>query len=228
MSNKAVVLVVLLAVGIGYSVINWQLTRSALASAEAELTTAQTVLEASQEELAVTRDKVVTLDSELEETEGHLEEATVELELTRESLVDIEAELTDAQARLAAIETSSLNQHNPTFDEAIGFLDEDRTDSNEYIEDEYVCSHFAADVNNNAEQQGIRCALVEVRFPDSGHAIVAFDTPDEGLVYFDPITDDRVRPVVGERYWRCIEPAPGYVYQKPSFNDTIVDVVVIW
>jgi hypothetical protein len=48
------------------------------------------------------------------------------------------------------------------------------------------------------------------------------------MVYFDPISDERVRPVVGKRYWRCIEPKPGYVYEKPSFNDTIEDIVVIW
>ncbi|MBN1863158.1 MAG: hypothetical protein JW790_05890, partial [Dehalococcoidales bacterium] len=130
--------------------------------------------------------------------------------------------------RLSAIEVGALNLHDPTFAEAIDFLEDDRTDENEYIEDEYVCSHFAADVNNNAEREGIRCALVEIRFPDSGHAIIAFETTDEGMVYFDPISDDRVRPVIGKHYWKCIEPKPGYVYERPSFNDTIEDIVVIW
>jgi len=67
-----------------------------------------------------------------------------------------------------------------------------------------------------------------VRFPDTGHAIIAFDTTDEGMVFFEPITDDRVRPVISKRYYRCVEPKPGYIYEAPSFNDTIVDIVVIW
>ena len=113
-------------------------------------------------------------------------------------------------------------------EEVTNFLREDKTDSNEYVVDTYVCSHFARDVNTNADSQGIRCAYVDVRYPDSAHAIIAFNTIDNGLVYFDPSTDDRVRPIMGKEYWRCIEPKPGYYYEKPSFDDTIVDILVIW
>jgi hypothetical protein len=228
MTKKAGALIVVLVVGIGYFVISWQLTRDALASTTAELSDTQATLEASQEELAGAQDEAVSLRSELEDTKDYLTEVEAELQLTKDDLSDVEAELADVAARLSAIEASALSLHNPTFREVVDFLEEDRTDDNEYVEDEYVCSHFAADVNNNAEQQGIRCALVEVRFPDSGHAIVAFDTTDEGMVYFEAISDERVRPVIGERYWQCIEPASGYVYEEPSFDDTILDIVVIW
>jgi hypothetical protein len=228
MSKKVAALVVVLVIGIGYFVISWQLTRDALASARTELATTQGVLDISQQELTATREEVAGLRSELADTQGYLTDLEAELELTKADLADIEAELADARDRLSVIEVGALNLHNPTFAEASDFLEDDRTDENEYIEGEYVCSHFAADVNNNAEQAGIRCALVEIRFPDSGHAIIAFETDDEGMVYFDPISDDRVRPVVGKHYWKCIEPKPGYVYQKPSFNDTIEDIVVIW
>jgi hypothetical protein len=228
MSKKVVALIVVLVVGISYFVISWQLTQNALASATAELFEAQAMLKASQEELAGTQNEVVGLRSELEDTNSYLADVEAELQLTKDNLSDIEAELADTEARLTAIEADALNLHNPTFREAVDFLEEDRTDANEYVEGEYVCSHFSADVNNNAENQGIRCALVDIRFASSGHAIVAFDTTDEGLVYFDPINDDRVRPVIGKRYWKCIETKPGYIYQKPSFNDTIEDIVVIW
>ena len=120
---------------------------------------------------------------------------------------------------------------DPTYNHTLIFLDTDRTNDNEYIEDSYgvyVCSHFARDVCNNAEEEGIRCAFVEIRYADGGHAIVAFDTVDEGLVYFEPMTDERVRPAIGKRYYQCIEPRPGYYYEAPSFDDTIVDVLVIW
>jgi len=228
MSKKVVALIVVLVVGIGYFVISWQLAQNALASATAELSRAQAMLEGSHGELTGTQDEAAGLRAELEDTRDCLAEVEAELQLTEDNLSDIEAELEDAEARLSAVETDALNLHNPTFREAVDFLEADRTDANEYVEGDYVCSHFAADVNNNAEKQGIRCALVDVRFPSSGHAIIAFDTTDEGLIYFDPINDDRVRPVIGKRYWKCIEPKSGYVYEKPSFDDTIVDIVVIW
>ena len=117
---------------------------------------------------------------------------------------------------------------DPTYKQAIKFLKEDETDENKFMEDIYVCSHFARDVCNNAESEGLRCAFIEIRYPDGGHSIIAFNTTDEGLVYFEPQSDEIVKPVVGKWYYKCVEPKPGYRYEKPSFDDTIVDIVVIW
>ena len=120
---------------------------------------------------------------------------------------------------------------DPAYEEVITFLGQDKTDENRYIEGTYgvyVCSHFARDVGNNAEEAGLRSAFVELRYLDGGHAIIAFDTIDEGLVYFDVQTDERVRPVIGKRYYQCIEPRAGYYYVRPSYDDTIRDILVIW
>jgi len=120
---------------------------------------------------------------------------------------------------------------DPTYGQVVSFLNTDITSDNKYIEGSYgvyVCSHFARDVCNNAEEKDFRCAYVEIRYPDGGHAIVAFNTVDEGLVYFDAITDERVRPVIGDRYHQCIEAKEGYYYEEPSFDDTIMDILVIW
>jgi len=120
---------------------------------------------------------------------------------------------------------------DPAYREAVNFMAEDKTDENKYVEDTYgvyVCSHFARDVCNNAESEGLRCAFVELRYLDGGHAIIAFATIDQGLVYFDAITDERARPVVGKRYYRCVESGPGYYYEAPSHDDTIKDILVIW
>jgi hypothetical protein len=228
MSRKLVALIVVLVVGIFYFVVRWQLTEQDLALAMTELSGTQATLTGSEGELLGIRDELATLRLELESTKVYLSDVEAELQLAKDNIVDIEEELADTKARLAAMETDALHLHNPTLKEALDFLKRDQTDANEYLEGEYVCSHFAADVNNNAEKQGIRCALVDVRFPDSGHAIIAFDTTDEGMVFFEPITDDRVRPVIGKQYYRCVEPKPGYIYETPSFNDTIVDIVVIW
>ena len=117
---------------------------------------------------------------------------------------------------------------DPTYKEVITFLGQDKTDRNKYIEDLYVCSHFAREVCNNAEEEGLRCAFVELRYLEGGHAVIAFDTIDKGLVYFEPMTDEKVKPVIGKWYYLCIEPRPGYYYEKPLFDDTIMDILVIW
>ena len=120
---------------------------------------------------------------------------------------------------------------DPAYEEVITFLGQDKTDENRYIDGTYgvyVCSHFVRDVGNNAEEAGLRSAFVELRYLDGGHAVIAFDTIDEGLVYFDAQTDERVRPVIGKRYYQCIEPRAGYYYVPPSYDDTIRDILVIW
>jgi len=121
---------------------------------------------------------------------------------------------------------------DPTYEEAVAFMEEDKTSDNEYNDDDYgvyVCSHFSRDVCNNAEVEGLRCAIVNLVFPGTvGHAIVAFDTIDEGLVYFEAITDELVRPEVGKRYYKCIVPRPGYFYMASGYDDTIMDILVTW
>jgi hypothetical protein len=117
---------------------------------------------------------------------------------------------------------------DPTYNEAIAFLSRDRTESNSYDGETYSCRHFARDACNNAEAEGWRCAYVGIGYPDGGHAIIAFETTDEGLVYFDPQIDDKARPVVGERYYLCVETKPGYYYEEPPFDDTIVEILIIW
>jgi hypothetical protein len=82
------------------------------------------------------------------------------------------------------------NAVNPTYAELVAFIEQDTTDTNDYLIDPligYVCADFAEDVHNNAEAAGIRAASVSVDFDGSedGHALNAFDTIDKGLVYID-------------------------------------------
>lgn len=111
---------------------------------------------------------------------------------------------------------------DPTYKEAVAFLRGDRTDKNKYDEDSYVCSHFARDVCNNAEAEGLRCAFVELRYLEGGHSIIAFDTIDEGLLFFEPQFDDKVKVVISKSYSRLNN------YRNPLYNDTIMDILVIW
>jgi hypothetical protein len=228
MSKKFIAAIVVLTLAVVFFGVSWGFTQQDLDSTRTALSDTRLALANNEAELSNTKDELSIITAELQDTEDHLSNIEAELQVTRDDLATVEAELEDTKAELSTLQAEPFYLHNPTFDEAISFLQEDKTDSNPYIEDKYVCTHFARDVNNNAEDQGIRCAFVDIRFPDSAHAIVAFDTTDQRLVYFDPITDERVRPVIGKQYWRCVEPRPGYYYQKPPFDDTIVDIVVIW
>lgn len=114
---------------------------------------------------------------------------------------------------------------DPTYEEAISFLRKDKTDKNEYVQDTYgvyVCSHFARDACNNAEAQGFRCAFVDLRYREGGHSIIAFDTIDKGLLFFEPQFDTEVKPEVGKHYYACGDFSPS------SYDDTIMDILIIW
>jgi len=111
---------------------------------------------------------------------------------------------------------------DPTYGEAVAFLSLDMTDRNEYDEDTYVCSHFARDVCNNAEAAGWRCAFVLLDFPEVGHSIIAFDTIDRGLVYFEPQFDDEVTVIIGRSYAQLNN------YLPPPYPDIVLDVLIIW
>lgn len=89
---------------------------------------------------------------------------------------------------------------NPTFKEVRDFIIKDPTSRNNFILNQYECRHFATEVNNNAEAQGLRCALVLLCFERGQHAVIAFDTTDRGLVYIEPQTDARIHPEVGGKY----------------------------
>jgi hypothetical protein len=111
---------------------------------------------------------------------------------------------------------------DPTYKQVVAFLRRDKTNENKYDEDSYVCSHFARDVDNNAEAEGLRCAFVELRYREGGHSIIAFDTIDKGLVYFEPQFDDEVEVIMNRSYSRLNN------YLEPTVDDTIRDILVIW
>jgi hypothetical protein len=79
-----------------------------------------------------------------------------------------------------------------------------------------------------AMERHYRCGLVAIDYNGPGHAIVAFNTTDRGVVYFEPQSDEMVLLKVGARYYTCIVVKPGYHYDPPSHNDTILSFNVVW
>lgn len=115
--------------------------------------------------------------------------------------------------------------HDPTYEELEEFLAYDKTNLKSYIEDEdkYACFNFAGEVNNNAELEGIRAALVLIYFRNYvGHAIVAFQTVDKGLIFVEPQSDEIVKLVVGESYQPLVDEQVG------DDDGSVVEVRIIW
>lgn len=96
--------------------------------------------------------------------------------------------------------SQSITLKNPTFQELKDFILKDPTNRNKFVLNQYECRHFATEVNNNAEAEGLRSAFVLLCYDRGQHAVVAFDTTDRGLVYIEPQTDAVIHPEVGDTY----------------------------
>lgn len=82
---------------------------------------------------------------------------------------------------------NNMSAKDPTYDELITFIRNDKTDEIGYNPDSFVCADYAKTVHDNAEKVGIRAAFVSISFSNNqdGHACNAFNTTDKGLVFVD-------------------------------------------
>lgn len=117
--------------------------------------------------------------------------------------------------------------HDPTYSEVKTFLNLDKTDR---IYDEgFVCRHYAQHLNNNAEEQGIRCAYVHIDLSGGKpHACIAFNVTYQGIIYFEPSNDWKVVLRLTKDYFAdCIVCPSGYYYKRDP--DCIVeDFELFW
>lgn len=122
----------------------------------------------------------------------------------------------------AGFQQTGYNLRDPRYDELMRFLEEDKTNENEYVEGKYTCTNFAADLNKNAEDEGFRAAYVYIEYLDGAHAIAAFETVDKGLVFIEPRYDKVV--VVG----KGISYSQANSFAEPAYDDTITRFVIAW
>jgi len=183
-----------------------------LADSEAEVSTLEADLSAAQSRISSLQSDLTTAESErdslkqeadslslrvssLSEEVGSLsEEITLlagSLELYRDTYGEMYSGVQPPYLLSLGRDMRLINNEeatNPTWAELKDFLHSDRTDGNPYIEGQYMCGSFAEDVHNNAEEAGIRAALVGISFEDPtipSHALNAFKTTDGGLFFID-------------------------------------------
>lgn len=79
-----------------------------------------------------------------------------------------------------------VHSKDPSWDQLVAFLKNDKTDDNLYDKNSFVCTNFSQMLHNNAEKAGIKAAYVGINFVKGpAHALNAFNTSDKGLVYID-------------------------------------------
>ncbi|UCH71812.1 MAG: hypothetical protein JSW62_05285 [Thermoplasmatales archaeon] len=190
------------------------------------------------------------LEMSYENTIGNLVDSIVSLEY---EVYDLEQEINNAKDALSDAKTKwhqtnlslqeniselqllqsgdKYNLHDPTYNEVERFIANDETDEIEFDEENFDCENFAQTVNSNAENQGIRCAFVIMYFEQNktGHAIVGFNTVDQGMVYIEPQSDEWVENFeIGNDYWTdCVVPSGNYYYEDAP-NDTIKEILIYW
>lgn len=187
-------------------------------------------LEGTRKSLEKARGEIDNFQRKIEVLRNNLTYTEALLSQLRDNLENTENRLAIAKAELEELkEGTRFNLHNPLYKEVQNFLEEDKTDQHEYIEGDYVCVDYASDVNNNAEEEGIRCAFVDIRFGDGAHAIVAFQTIDKGLIYVEPQEDVIITTDLraGQEYYEVLDRYTDTQVVGPP-NDTIRRIALVW
>jgi len=162
-----------------------------------------------------------------------------EIYTLQENLSDLEEEVYNLnlslQEKISELESlksgDNYYMHDPTYTEVASFIANDKTDEISYDIENFDCQHFSKTVNDNAENRGIRCAIVIIYFEETntGHMIIGFNTTDQGMVYVEPQSDEWVEDLTpGNEYWTdCIVPKGGYTYSDDP-DDTIKEIIIFW
>jgi hypothetical protein len=201
------------------------LTEAKLETKDTELTLAQADLTATQTDLAKTQDELQDTSDELVQTQADYTKTSEALDSEKQLTASLQSILDNLQANYYLLTTSyGYVLKDPTYQQVKAFIAADTTDTNTYVDDTYVCEDFSYDVKVHAMQQKYRCAFVSIRYPDSAHAIVAFNTTDRGLIYIEPQSDEEVNLQAGRHYYQCFTP----LHPAPYYNDTIERFNLIW
>lgn len=172
-------------------------------SLNTQLSSANSQITSLTNQIAMLNDQVTSLNKQLSDARSQMGSAQSTITGLRNTVSQLQAELklyhdtgimvysgVQPYYRTARGLVSTTNNplaHNPTWTELKSFILADTTDSTYYNPLSYTCGDYAEDVHNHAEAAGIRAAYVEVSFQDrpEQHALDAFVTTDQGLIYID-------------------------------------------
>jgi Skp family chaperone for outer membrane proteins len=227
-------------------------TQNEITGTKADLSSTQGQLITTEAELSQTEAEITEVQTELSDTQNELQDTNLQLKDTTSQLTQAQADNKNAAEVLAAkqaltttlqdgIDNLQVNQSrlttgygyelkNPTYRECKAFMAADKTNSHAYVIGSYIYSDFVDEIKTNAMKQKIRCAFVSVHFAGGGAPyIIAFETTDKGMVYFEPTTDEEVKLEIGKQYWtECVIANPSHYYIDPEWDDTVAEVFIVW
>lgn len=163
--------------------------------------------------------------NELDDISAQLEEMTEEFEYVNQSLQENYTQLTNL------LSNDTYKFYYPTYNEVAQFMANDNTDKLQYDAQNFNCLHFSQTFISNARQLSMRCALIIINFEESNvsHAIVGFDTTDQGIVYIEPQFDEWVENLEpGNDYWTDCVVSNGIYYHAEEPYDTIKEILAFW
>ena len=165
---------------------------------QSRLDSAQGEIDALKADLAALRDNYENLQADYEGLQANYDSLQDDYESLRADYDSLQA---DYEGSLERLKQSTLE--NPTWSELKKFLERDDTDTLPYVENSFDCTGFAITLRDRAWRYGMRCAFVELGFAGgtTGHALNAFETTDEGLIYVDNTQADQIAYIeIGQLY----------------------------
>jgi hypothetical protein len=210
--------------------ITLSLTELDLTQAQSDLTISQQNLGAKQKELRYAADELDTTKTTLAQTQRNYTDTLAAFDTEKAANTKLQDQLTVLSGTYAT-KTDGYDYvyRDPTYQEVKDFLASDTTNTKPYVVGTYVCENFSADVTANAQKIKIRAGCVQLVFPVISHALIAFNTTDRGIVYFEPQTDEEVVLQIGKHYWsQCIIAAKGKYSIPTDYDDTVRSFSIIW
>jgi len=163
--------------------------------------------------------------NELENISSQLEEITENFDYVNQSLQENSTQLSNL------LSGDTYEFYDPTYAEVAQFMTNDNTDALAYDAQNFNCLHFSRAFIANARQLSMRCASVIINFDETNvsHAIVGFNTSDNGMVYIEPQFDEWVENLEpGNDYWTECVVFNGIYEHVEDPNDTIREILVFW
>ena len=159
----------------------------------------------------VSQEEYNALQGRLDSAQGEIDALQANLAALQENYEGLQADYESLRGDYTSLQASyegSLERlkqselEDPTWSELKEFLELDDTDTLTYTENSFDCTGFAITLRDRTWRYGMRCAFVELGFADgTGHALNAFETTDEGLIYVDDTQADWIAYIeIGQPY----------------------------
>jgi myosin heavy subunit len=205
-------------------------TKLDLSNTKLDLSNTQNQLSTAQSQLSSANTELTSVKSQLADTQAQLASSMQQLTDYKKTMQALGIAVHSSTTTwtfngLTWTHTDNSQAVNPTWNQMITFIAQDKTDQHPYDIKSFNCVNYATTVYNNAERLNIETATVTLNLRNSsvGHAVNAFITSDYGLVYVDCTTSDTIARVETGKVYRAV--ALGTIQPTQVRNDAWWDAL---